>query len=260
MKIGIGIITYNRPDALIKMLDGLLEHCGKTLDYIVISDDGSKSENVKSVVDYMDSMYVEAERFNEYKHGKVTYIDNRKNVGVAGNSNRVIYHLFELGCDFMIIANDDLIIKGDAVKLYVDTHMSTNINLFCFRKWSGSSSDYVTNFSKELFFLYRVTGHWMSITRTIVDKVGYFDTNYGRFGEEHVDYVYRAMISGAANYPADLFRGSLDPKRSLDVLDIQDVKQSLGQSDLMYYHTIASAYHKAKWNKKVQIKEEYKEE
>lgn len=45
-------------------------------------------------------------------------------------------------------------------------------------------------------FLPRFTGIMMSVTRKLVEKIGYFDAEFGKFGEEHCDYTIRARFAG----------------------------------------------------------------
>lgn len=242
--ISLGIITYNRPKVLMTMLEGLM-NCYNELDYIVISDDGS-SDTVKEIMhDFLLAP----------KEDNIIYLNNEKNIGVAGNSNRVIKKLYDLGCEQMIIANDDLIVKAGAVNLYKEASIKTGIGLFCFRKWTGSVNDRVEKIRIDdcrLTSMIRVTGHWMFIHRSIVDKIGYFDTGYGKFGQEHVDYVYRAIYSGAANYPSMFLKGGiLDMEDSVNFLDIQEVSPAISNTnDWAYWDTFASAYHQKKWKEK----------
>ena len=36
----------------------------------------------------------------------------------------------------------------------------------------------------------------MSVTRELVEKIGFFDPEFGKFGEEHCDYTIRARMGG----------------------------------------------------------------
>jgi hypothetical protein len=48
----------------------------------------------------------------------------------------------------------------------------------------------------EVKFLPRFTGIMMSVTRKLVEKIGFFDAEFGKFGEEHCDYTIRARMAG----------------------------------------------------------------
>ena len=47
-----------------------------------------------------------------------------------------------------------------------------------------------------LKFLPRFTGIMMSITRELLEKVGYFDAEFQKFGEEHSDMTIRCRFAG----------------------------------------------------------------
>lgn len=53
MKIAVIVTTYNRPDALVKVLDGLL-HQSRLPDEIIIADDGSKESTQKAILPFLD--------------------------------------------------------------------------------------------------------------------------------------------------------------------------------------------------------------
>lgn len=48
----------------------------------------------------------------------------------------------------------------------------------------------------RLKFLPRFTGIMISVTRSLLEKIGYFDAAFGQFGEEHCDFTIRARMAG----------------------------------------------------------------
>mgnify|MGYP002725745282 CR=1 FL=1 len=52
MKVTVVVPTYNRPDALVKVIEGLL-HQTRLPDEIIIADDGSKDETKRKILKYL---------------------------------------------------------------------------------------------------------------------------------------------------------------------------------------------------------------
>jgi GT2 family glycosyltransferase len=215
MKIGIGILTYNRNEILSNLLSSISKFC--TYDYLLVSNDA------------------------------------HDNVGVAGNSNRLIKGLYDLECDYFFILNDDVIATGDFPLSYIQAHFDTKIDMLCFRKWPGSPHDRETKTklnNTDLTILHRITGNMIFFTRPLVDKIGYFDTKYGKFSEEHVDYTKRANLAGAFKVKVPL-DSELDITNSTTVLDFQKTDTSMSDNARKMWTPIASMYHMLKWSNKI---------
>jgi hypothetical protein len=112
----------------------------------------------------------------------------------------------ETSVDHLCLMNDDLHVEGDFVKFYAEAHADTGVELFCnmtftsemykpalFKIQAANGKEYT------LKLLPRMTGIMMSMTRKLVEKIGYYDTSFGPFGEEHTDYTHRARFSGGIN-------------------------------------------------------------
>jgi hypothetical protein len=136
------------------------------------------------------------------------------NLGVAGNSNRALRWFDKTGCDHLCLCNDDLIINGDFAKVYAAAHADLGVGLFCFCDFteaspaiSGSPGSYSwTTYDWKGYtvkMLSRMTGIMMSITRKTLNDVGYFDTEFGKFGEEHCDYTNRVRSAGGLNFDGE---------------------------------------------------------
>jgi len=121
------------------------------------------------------------------------------NLGVSGNSNRALkWFMEETKADHLLLCNDDVEFFGDAGNAYSSAHWATNIGLFCFCDFTSQQYKCtpVTYRGVQLKKLSRMTGMVMSITRQLVESIGYFDPQFGRFGEEHCDYTVRARYAG----------------------------------------------------------------
>ena len=109
-KIGLGTITHNRPDYLRSIISSI-EPCLDTIDEFVVINDG---EEVKDIV---------------LPRGEL--IKNEINLGVAKSKNKAMKYLFDKGCDYIFIVEDDMIIKDKSIfQKYVEAHKVSGIHHF----------------------------------------------------------------------------------------------------------------------------------
>jgi glycosyltransferase involved in cell wall biosynthesis len=173
-RIGIGIITYNRPDYYKKVYDSIPKDC---VDKIVIVNDG---ENV--YVDPKDAEIV---------------IHNNKQLGVAKSKNKALEKLRDLGCEHIFLIEDDIIIKNPKVfEEYIKAANSTGIHHLCYEKVAGNekSLKYVHEQPDgvKIGFYHNPQGAFMYINAQLIKKLGYFDENYIN-AFEHVDFAYNLI-------------------------------------------------------------------
>jgi hypothetical protein len=133
----------------------------------------------------------------EWKNPHFTAFLGTKNLGVAGNSNRAIKVFMDSDADHLFMINDDLHILGDAVAWYAQAHRDLGVGLFCFCDFLEKSYRWLTVRSRgyHVKMLPRMTGILMSQTRAATQAVGYYDTRFGKFGEEHCDYTNRMRLA-----------------------------------------------------------------
>ena len=110
MRIGVGIITCNRPDYLKGLLD-TLEQCYDTIDELAIVNDGKPLDN--------------------FNLKKGVWLNNPENLGVGKSKNKAMRHLLDQKCDYIFIIEDDmLILNKDIFIKYIDAHKASGIHHF----------------------------------------------------------------------------------------------------------------------------------
>lgn len=216
MKSAVAILTYRRIHALQAMLTGLNQHCAfyKT----GIFEDCGQRDGTADVLQagrtpvpqkhLMATQYVppDEDKPGVFDPNTEVFMGDR-NLGVAGNSNRALKWFMDSDCEHLCLCNDDLFVQGDFVKFYAKAHTDLNIGMFCFCDFteaspaiSGKPESYRWTVypwrGYKLKFLPRFTGIMISLTRALVEKVGYFDAAFGQFGEEHSDYTIRCRFAG----------------------------------------------------------------
>jgi GT2 family glycosyltransferase len=202
MKIATAVLTWNRLLALQSFLKTYSEH--PYHHRFAVFEDGGIQDNT---VDYIQKMQgftspisrIDLEALQINDNNGINWFLGTDNLGVSGNTNRALrWFLNESGCDYLCICNDDIIVKGEFARFYADAWKKTGIGLFCYcgftsKAYEWDEIDYKGITVKKLG---RMTGAVMAMPRELVERIGYFDTRFGKFGEEHVDYTNRARFAG----------------------------------------------------------------
>jgi len=203
MKTAIAILTYNRRKSLELSLSGVLKNC--PVEHVGVFDDVSNRDdtlgwirdNFKDQGDIIDDKKYLARRYR-YRNF-VDFFLGTENLGVAGNSNRAIHwFMTETDADHLCLLNDDVEVIGDFSRDYREAHDKLGIGLFCMCDFKSEKYKCkpVKYLGVDLKIVERFTGIMMSMTRNLVGKIGYYDMQFGKFGEEHCDYTIRARFAG----------------------------------------------------------------
>ena len=199
-KIGVGIITCERPDYLNNLLYSIDKEAAG-IDRIVVIDDGIK----KTV----------------HSHPKVNFVKHTDGrVGVGKSKNMAICDLFDADCDYIFIIEDDMLIKDQTVfKQYIEASKVSGIQHFNYgpgspfnRKQKIKDFDLHnrhllsqdTDPNPKLILDYKIckialyehtVAMFSFFTREIIKKVGYIDEQFYN-AWEHVDHTYCIIKAG----------------------------------------------------------------
>ena len=184
----IAILTFRRLRALQEMLNGLAANCP---DYrIGIFEDCGLRDGTSAFL--ARGPAIDRDDLLATKHQFAYNIDaflGKRNLGVSGNSNRAIkWFLDETDCEHLCLCNDDLHVLGNFAALYHRAHRDLGCEFFCFNDfWDSPSHRWIIARCRgyRLKVFPRMTGIMISTLRKTVNEVGYFDTRFGKFGEEH---------------------------------------------------------------------------
>lgn len=204
MQSAVAILTYRRENVLRETLSGLIKHCGQYP--IAIFEDAGQTDGTETLLKGPNPKLIEtrkdllAEVYDGSHLGpNVTVFLGTQNLGVSGNSNRALRWFEEKKeCNHLCLLNDDLHVLGDFVNFYARGHEELGVGLWCFSDFDHDPSyAFMTVNSRgwEVKMLSRMTGIMMSLTRPMVEKIGYYDTRF-HFGNEHCEYTIRARFAG----------------------------------------------------------------
>jgi len=196
-KIGVGIITCNRKDYLVNLLESIANR--NDLELVVVNDGDP----------------LEIPGWNYY------VINNETNLGVGKSKNKAMQHLLDKGCDYIFIIEDDMIVLDDTIfEKYIQASKVSGIQHFNYgpgspfnRKQTISNFDlhnrhlldqhsepnpklvieYGNDIKVSLFE--HTVAMFSFFTRKVLEEVGLIDENYYN-AWEHVDHTYCIIKAG----------------------------------------------------------------
>src|SRR3972149_8072139 len=187
MKIGVGIVTYQRFDRFKECFEHLLKN-NRDVDEILIVEDCSVKDR---------------ERYDEYFKSillnNVNVIRNSENKGVGYCKNLVMKYFYGKNFEFIFTLEDDINVVNPGVFMhYVDTGARSGIHYLNFGlhgpanvgkkqlKKHGDAFVWVFPESVGAFTMY---------TNKLIEVIGYHDESFLN-AWEHVEYAYRASNCG----------------------------------------------------------------
>jgi glycosyltransferase involved in cell wall biosynthesis len=183
-KIGVGIITCNRPKYLQRLLDSIPQENG--IDELIIINDG------KEITD-IDISYV-------------AHINNETNLGVSKSKNKAFKYLLDKGCEYIFLLEDDIIIKDiNVFNKYIEASKLSGIQHFNFAfhgkdNYNSAGQPAIrlrVEYSEDIAvcFYPNVYGAFSFYTKECLDVVGLMDEEYYN-AMEHVDHTFFISEAG----------------------------------------------------------------
>lgn len=240
MRSAISILTYNRRQVLQETLKGLAAYCSQYP--LFIFDDLSQRDDtqaflVKNAVsstprpDLMATEYTLAGVSPDSGSSwPIKVFLGERNLGVAGNSNRALKVMMdETDADHLCLLNDDLHVQGDFVAWYAQAHQDLGVGMFSFCDFTNHPSYRwidVRKLGYTVKICPRMTAIMTSMTRKVVESIGYYDAQFGKFGQEH------CSAEGTLIWMGDYtFRPIQDVKVGDEVIGWNRRVANAGQSD-----------------------------
>lgn len=183
LKMGIAISTYsdqNTPNTRYQIIEESLFSLKNTYDNmtVIIVVDGSYTLQHKEILDKYQNIF--------------TIIYKRDNGGLSKTKNTGINELLNRNIDVGFLADDDMLYKQGWYRLYTSTMINSNISHFTY--WPLSLSNDISN-EKINNTMLTVTagksGCFLTFTKELINKIGYFRVFPHKYGYEHVEFTER---------------------------------------------------------------------
>lgn len=182
--IGLGIVTYNRPDYLKQCLEGVKTHLKDVVDHVVVYRDGGdhKDAYAKIMAEHTDWC---------------TWADSDENKGVAAAKNYCLKALMDAGSQYLFIAEDDIVPKDrGAIVQYIATSRHTgNHHLMFAHHGDGNLVRRIAAQDGIYEVFPGCVGAWAYYSRAAIEKVGYMDEDFHN-AWEHVEHTHRIAKAG----------------------------------------------------------------
>ncbi|MCK9557765.1 MAG: glycosyltransferase [Candidatus Cloacimonetes bacterium] len=184
--IGVGILTYNRPGSLRRLINSIIKYTDLCHTTIFISDDGSTNQEQLQYLSELE------------QRGDIVILKNQQQLGVAGNSNRLMRCLSRF--PKKILLNDDVeILNLGWDNFYFLAMQRSGSHHFCYRQpgvYGAEKGDGITINGVAMSIVNdKPQGAVMAFDHDAFSKVGYFDEQFGQYGVEHVDWSTRLSNS-----------------------------------------------------------------
>lgn len=199
-KIGLGIVTYNRPDYFKKIFSAVPQ---SAVDEIVVVNDGTPYGDIS-----------------------VPLIQHETNKGVGVSKNDAMRHLLAKGCDYIFLMEDDIIIKDAGVfQKYIEASKETRIQHFNYSQHGVMNKFANTNTPSpktkieyndgiKIALYPHCVGAFSFYTRKCLEQVGLLDETFYN-ATEHVEHTY-SIIKNNMHPPFWWFADIADSNQYLD--------------------------------------------
>lgn len=175
--LGIAVVTYRRPERLRRLLEAI-ERLTCSPCRVVVADDGSDDDSV------------------ELWRSRGHTVISGANHGVAWNKNRGLFALAALGCDPLLVMEDDVYpaVAGWERDWIEGTarwgHLAYNHPKVRARIVSGSGTPL------DPFVNGSATAQCLSVSANVLEEVGFLDSRFSGWGHEHAEWTSRVKRAG----------------------------------------------------------------
>jgi glycosyltransferase involved in cell wall biosynthesis len=181
ISFGIGIVTYNRADRLIRCIEQVKKHTKRKFE-LLVADDGS-TDGTSILVSGLVAP-------------NITYL-NCENKGVNWNKNRILYYFRNIKpVDVVIILEDDSFPYKDS---WEDKWIRSALKFGHVNnagEWFADSFESGSGDIDDPFLSFDVSAQCAAFAYYAIDRVGYIDSYLENFGAAHAEHSYRMSRVG----------------------------------------------------------------
>jgi len=179
-KVGLGIVTFNRPEYLKQCLEAASKNNYGGADCVEVYDDGSEEvHEIHNIADWYN----------------VNFTPGLKNKGVAHAKNKLLKFLIEEGCTHIFLMEDDQLIQDRGIcKYYIDYARMVGIKHMNFALHGPMNISKQSSHNGVCVYPDCV-GAFSYYHKDVIEQVGYMDENFKNVWE-HVEHTYRIAKAG----------------------------------------------------------------
>jgi len=177
------MVTYNRLELTKQTVENIYS-VTDNFNFIIV-DNGSSD----GTIEYLNEL--------NSKHQNVNLYFYENNTGVATGRNRALKIAADLGTDYFVTIDNDVILPSNWLEDCIDILDKANYGI------TG------VNFEKQQFALIDVNGILIqhksqgnigtackAFTKKVFKTIGYFTTDYPKYGHEDASYSFRCRVAG----------------------------------------------------------------
>ncbi len=205
-KVFVIILNYKRPEDTLECIASVLISDYSNFE-IVIVDNASEDQSCGMI---------------RRKYPQLTLIENKSNLGYAGGNNQGILHALHHGADYVLILNNDAVVKIDtlsklveagdhlqsatliAPKIYyydrpeIINSVGTQINWLKLRPWVGPCGKPDNGKFRQNSARVILPGAALLLKRKLFEQVGLFNEDFFLLHED-ADLCFRNLKAGFSN-------------------------------------------------------------
>ncbi|MGS0972995.1 MAG: glycosyltransferase [Candidatus Izemoplasmataceae bacterium] len=224
--LGIVILNWNGQRDTIECIKSIREN-EEILYPIFLLDNGSKSDSVKYIEDWLKNDYkssfeiLDLDQFNflnNYSQANLFLIKSKVNLGFA-KGNNVVWKKIKDTFNYVFLLNNDTVIEKNSISRminYMNSHsdvgvVSCDIRLYSYKEKLWHAGGYFTWYGNKRYFKQSVidnhkrqgvkaistpfvTGCAMMVRKSVSNRIGLFTENFFH-GEEDFNYCKRLSIA-----------------------------------------------------------------
>lgn len=227
--------TYNRLDLTKRMMSSLFKSTNVPFNFVIV-DNGSSDDTVK----YLTETAVDAKKNNIDIH----IIKNKENKGIAIARNQALKLADELNTDWYCTVDNDIEVPNGWLIECIEILKSVKKYGMIGVNMEGNQYPIVTEGGKT--FQKKPQGNLgtacMVFHKSLHKMIGFFTTEYGKYGEEDSDFGMRARVVGyQLGYIKEM--GSHFGVGELDTGEYREWKTACHNKNLAQFQANCRAYY-----------------
>jgi len=183
-KIGVGVITFNRPDSLRKLIDSLPH---EIISSLIIVNDGDDNATIDNIAD------------------EILVVKTTGKIGVGCSKNIALRQLMSSDVDHLFIIEDDVYIKDvNVFWKYIETAKMANYQHMNFSQHGRLNKDAQGNSIPKMSISFNhncvvdyhgnCVGAFSYYTKNYINVVGYINEEYYN-AVEHIAHTYAGVMN-----------------------------------------------------------------